>query len=220
MRIHPIRNGYSTVFLVTEGDQAMLVDASTPEAAPKVLAKVEELGVTLNLIVLTHFHYDHVGAADAIRSATGARVAIHRADAEDLRRGGRLDLKPTGLFPRLIAPGINKTDQTPVTPDLELGDEEDLTRHGGFGRSFSTPGHTPGSISVVLDDGTVFAGDALTAGMVTRRAGGPMFVEDAESTRASIRAIADRATSLHVAHFGEGNIALKSLRRLAARQRG
>jgi glyoxylase-like metal-dependent hydrolase (beta-lactamase superfamily II) len=217
MQVHPIRSGISTAYLVVEGRHAMLIDASEAPAAPKVLAKLRELDAQLHLIVLTHFHYDHVGAADAIRSATGARVAIHHADADALRRGGKLDLRPTRLFARLIAPGINKKDQVPVTPDIELDDVEDLTRYGGFGQTFSTPGHTPGSISIVLDDGTVFAGDALTQTMITRDAAGPMFIDDPQSSSASIQAIADRATALYVAHTGE--ITPRSLRRLVARQR-
>jgi glyoxylase-like metal-dependent hydrolase (beta-lactamase superfamily II) len=217
MNVHPIRSGISTAYLVVEGRRAMLIDASEAPAAPKVLAKLRELGAELNLIVLTHFHYDHVGAADAIRAATGARVAIHRKDAEALRRGGKLSLVPTRLFARMLAPGINKKDQPPVAPDLELGDEEDLTQYGGFGKTFWTPGHTPGSISIILDDGTVFAGDALTQTMITRSAAGPMFIDDPESSDASIGTIAARATTLYVAHTGE--IAPRSLTRFAGRRR-
>jgi glyoxylase-like metal-dependent hydrolase (beta-lactamase superfamily II) len=216
MNVYPIHSGIATAYLVVEGREAMLVDASEAAAAPKVLSKLRELDAELRLIVLTHFHYDHVGAADEIRAATGARVAIHRDDADALRRGGKLNLVPTRMFARLIARGINKQEQPPVTPDLELGDDEDLTVYGGFGRTFSTPGHTPGSISVLLDDGTVFAGDALTQTMITRAAAGPMFIDDAESSSGSIRTIAERATTLYVAHVGK--VALPSLRRLAAQQ--
>jgi hydroxyacylglutathione hydrolase len=90
MDVYPIGNGYSTAYLVVDNNKAMLVDASTRKIASKVLAKLAETGAELKLIVLTHYHYDHVGAADALRDATGARVAIHRLDADALRRGGKL----------------------------------------------------------------------------------------------------------------------------------
>jgi len=82
----------------------VLVDAATPEIAPKVLATLTEARAQLQLIVLTHFHFDHVGAADALRQATGARVAIHRLDADALRRGGQLRLNPTRLLARTMPP--------------------------------------------------------------------------------------------------------------------
>jgi len=106
-----------------------------------------------------------------------------------------------------------------VTPDIEFGDEEDLQRHGGLGRSFWTPGHTPGSQSVLLPDGTVLAGDALSEGFPPlHRAEGPMFAVDPAASRRSIIAIAEAArTSVRVAHFGP--LEPRSLTRLVARSR-
>jgi glyoxylase-like metal-dependent hydrolase (beta-lactamase superfamily II) len=219
MNIYPISNGYSTAYLVTADGAAMLVDASTPAIAPKVLAKLTELDARLGLIVLTHYHFDHVGAADPLRRATGARVAIHRLDADALRRGGELRLNPTRALARVMAPLFTRGLKAPVVPDLEFDDEEDLERHGGFGRSFWTPGHTAGSQSVQLPDGTVLAGDALTEGFPPlHRAEGPMFAEDADASRASILAIADAADGkVRVAHFG--TLEPGSLANLATRNR-
>jgi glyoxylase-like metal-dependent hydrolase (beta-lactamase superfamily II) len=217
MNVHPISNGYSTAYLVVDGGRAMLVDASLQEIAPKVLAKLEQVNARLALIVLTHFHYDHVGAADALRKATGAKVAIHSLDADALRRGGKLHLHPTRLQPRLMAPIITRTDKAPVIPDLEFGDAEDLEQHGGFGRSMWTPGHTAGSQSVILPDGTVFVGDALTEGLVPRhRAEGPMFVDDPAASRRSISAIAASGTEqVWAAH--RGHLDARSVRKLATK---
>jgi len=219
MDIIPISNGWSTAYLVVSDGTAMLVDAATPDIAPKVLAALAEARAQLQLIALTHFHFDHVGAADALRRATGARVAIHRLDADALRRGGQLRLHPTRLLARAMAPVLTLGAKAPVTPDLEFGDEEDLQRHGGVGRSFWTPGHTPGSQSVLLPDGTVLAGDALSEGFPPlHRAEGPMFADDHDAARRSIVAIPEAArTSVQVAHFGP--LEPRSLTRLAARSR-
>jgi hydroxyacylglutathione hydrolase len=217
MDIYPLRSGVATAYLIVEGRRAMLVDAADSGLTPKVLTKLRELDAELRLIVLTHFHYDHVGAADAIRSATGAQVAIHKSDAEALRRGGKLSLVPTRFWARVLAVFINRKDQAPVTPDLEFDDIEDLTSYGGFGQTFLTPGHTPGSICIILDDGTVFAGDALTEKLITHHAQGPMFVDDRARSSASIKAIAKRAKTLYVAH--NGKVEPRSLQSLAAQQR-
>jgi len=219
MDIYPISNGYSTAYLVVEDDTAMLVDASTAQITPKVLTTLERLGARLGLIVLTHHHYDHVGAAEALRRATGARVAIHHRDAEALRRGGRLQVTPTRPSARVLAAFITRADRAPVEADLELTDEEDLREHAGLGRSFATPGHTPGSLSVALPDGTILAGDALTEGFPPLHAArGPMFVHDPAASRRSITTIATASRGrVLVAH--RGTLDARSLTRLAARCR-
>lgn len=219
MEIHPFAAGHSTAYLVVQDGRAMLVDAAMPEIAPRVLATLADLGATLNLIVLTHYHYDHTGAADALREATGARVAIHRKDADALRAGQKLNVTPTRLMARILAVSVDRHAGAPVSPDLEFGDEEDLEQYGGIGHSFWTPGHTAGSQSVVLPDGTVLVGDAMSEGFPPlHRAEGPLFIEDAEAGRASIVAIADAATrEVRVAHFGR--LDDRSLRVLADRYR-
>ena len=143
MDIHPIKDGSSTAYLVIDDGTAMLVDAATAALAPKVLAKLTETHATLQLIMLTHFHYDHVGAADALREATGARVAIHHADSGALRAGGQLHVTARRPLGRVLAPSVMRGLKAPLTPDIELDDDEDLTQHGGIGRSFCDPRSHP-----------------------------------------------------------------------------
>jgi len=154
-----------------------------------------------------------------LRDATGARVAIHRLDADALRRGGKLRVNPTRLQARILAPFITRGDKAPVIPDLEFGDDEDLQQHGGFGRTLWTPGHTAGSQCVLLPDGTVLAGDALTEGILPlHSAEQPPFVEDPDASRSSIVAIANAARGkVSVAH--RGRLDPRSLKKLAARAR-
>jgi len=146
-------------------------------------------------------------------------VAIHRLDADALRRGGKLRVNPTRLQARILAPFITRGDKAPVIPDLEFGDDEDLQQHGGFGRTLWTPGHTAGSQCVLLPDGTVLAGDALTEGILPlHSAEQPPFVEDPDASRSSIVAIANAARGkVSVAH--RGRLDPRSLKKLAARAR-
>jgi glyoxylase-like metal-dependent hydrolase (beta-lactamase superfamily II) len=205
MDIFPIKDGISTAYLVVDDGAAMLVDAATPNLTPKVLAKLAETRSELQLIMLTHFHYDHVGAADALREATGARVAIHHADADALRAGGELRVTPRRPLGRMLAPSVMRGMKAPVIPDIELDDDQDLTELGGMGRSFWTPGHTPGSASVQLPTGTVLAGDAMGEGFFPlHSAERPLFADDLETARRSIVAIHDAAQGddVRVAHYG------------------
>jgi hydroxyacylglutathione hydrolase len=220
MDVHPIKDGISTAYLVVDDGTAMLVDAATPALAPKVLAKLAETHTKLQLIMLTHYHYDHVGAADALREATGARVAIHHVDSAALRAGGQLHVTPRRPLGRILAPSVMRGLKAPVTPDLELDDDEDLTQHGGIGRSFWTPGHTPGSASVQLPTGTVLAGDAFGESFFPLHgAERPLFADDLDTARRSQLAIIDAARGdVRVAHYGR--LQERSLAKLAQRLRG
>lgn len=113
-------------------------------------------GLTVVGIVATHAHFDHIVAAERLRQATGAPLHMHRADGPLLdwfRESGRMFL---GLD--LGAPPDVDRD-APEGSKLVAGAAELEVLH--------TPGHSPGSISLVAD-GVVFAGDTLFAGSIGR----------------------------------------------------
>ena len=112
--------------------EGMIIDPGAE--ADEILKSVEELGLEIKLIVLTHGHTDHMGALDKVREATGVEAAIHADDT-----GGRQE-QPGNL--RLLKGGDT----------IDLGDMHFLVLH--------TPGHSPGSISL-LGHGAVFSGDTL-----------------------------------------------------------
>lgn len=135
--------------------RAILID---PGAEPHtILAAVRDLGLTVERIVLTHSHYDHVLAAPALREETGALVAIHAAEAEALA-------SPPGLLGHFVAqpPPAIRADQLLSDGDLlEIGNLTAQVLH--------TPGHSPGGVSVwVASAGAVFCGDALFRGGIGR----------------------------------------------------
>ncbi|MET7987714.1 MULTISPECIES: MBL fold metallo-hydrolase [unclassified Streptomyces] len=207
MSVYTVKNLASSAFLVTDENGAMIVDTGVAGRAPAMLQQIADAGLRptdVNLIVLTHHHADHSGSALDLRAATGAPIAIHRDDADQLRRGGRVDLHPTSLVPRLMKVMLAKTEIPAIEPDIILGDEEDLARHGGIGRSFVTPGHTPGSVCVLLPDHSIVAGDALSGGIMrARTARKPMFATDLDAAGHSMRVIAGHApTTVYVGHGG------------------
>jgi hydroxyacylglutathione hydrolase len=112
----------------------------------------------LKTIILTHFHIDHVGDADDIKKLSGAKVAIHEADA-DFVAGRKIQPVPKGVMGwifKLLIPLFFGSRL--VEPDIKLKDGDTIA---GL-ISIHTPGHTPGSICLFDPASkTLFAGDIL-----------------------------------------------------------
>jgi len=73
-------------YVLSQGDESIIVDPASE--AERILAAVE--GTTSKAILLTHAHYDHVQALEAVRQATGAPLGIHPADAAEFGTRRRL----------------------------------------------------------------------------------------------------------------------------------
>lgn len=209
--VRTVANALSSAFLLM-GRRPVLVDTGPTGNESRVLATLERFGVTptdLALIVLTHSHADHVGAAKALQESTGAPVAIHRADAGRLAAGGRNPrLPPVGRSRWLPSKAFERQSFSAVTPDVVIDDHGlDLRRYGAEGTVVHTPGHTPGSVSVVLGDGAGqdwLLGDLVSGGFLRRRRPGlPFFAEDLDRVHSSIATVLARSPrTVHVGHGG------------------
>ena len=127
--------------------EALIIDPGA--GASYILKAVDDSGLKVRYIVLTHQHPDHIGALREVKEATGAKVAIHSDDADGFRRGRSFG--PMG--------GISAS-QPPPTPDWLLK-EGDILEIGGLRLSvLHTPGHSRGGICLLVD-GVLFSGDTL-----------------------------------------------------------
>lgn len=114
----------------------------------EVISYLKEKGLTLEYIIDTHAHMDHVAGNDPLRDATGAKLLIHRLEADSLN-GPRPHISPNMGFPTKFK-----------TPDRLL-EEGDIIEVGNIKlKVLHTPGHTRGGICLV-SDGVVFTGDTL-----------------------------------------------------------
>lgn len=185
--------GVTSCFIVRH-EGAILIDAGNSNQEGKFLRVVDSLGIRpeeIRLIVATHGHADHIGSAATIHDITGAPIAIHQADKEWLEKGiiamppgvtawGRVLASLTGL-----AEGFFRF--RPAEVDITIADDGlSLVDFGIPGHVVHTPGHTSGSVSVLLETNDLFAGDQAMNGLPFRFGSGlPSLAEDLDEVKAS-----------------------------------
>ncbi|MFS8541388.1 MAG: MBL fold metallo-hydrolase [Tissierellales bacterium] len=123
--------------------------------ADDIISKIEELGLKIKYIVLTHAHGDHIAGVEELKSYTKAKVAIHKDD-EPLIKDGTKNLSS------MMAMGTVE-----FTPDILLDEGDKITFGNIEANVIHTPGHTPGGICIKIED-NLFSGDTLFAGSIGR----------------------------------------------------
>jgi glyoxylase-like metal-dependent hydrolase (beta-lactamase superfamily II) len=217
--------GFSQAFLIRGDDgRAILVDTGNPGQAGAILRHAADHGVApeqIGLILLSHGHLDHFGSAAAVARASGAPIAIHRADLGPLKAGRNPRLRPTGLEGAMVLPLVQQRI-APIAPDLVFDDTLDLRPYGVRGRAIPTPGHSPGSISVLLDDGPAIVADLLVGGWLGGRLRPsypnlPYFIDDWSQLWRNLRTLLDHEpTAIYTGHGGP--LAPAAVRRRFERQ--
>jgi glyoxylase-like metal-dependent hydrolase (beta-lactamase superfamily II) len=193
-----------------------VVDCGFPGYFEQLPAALSELGRSLDAVaavVLTHYHGDHTGCAERIRTETGAPVFAPAGDLDGVK-GGKVP-QPGGMAASLWRPrmmrfiahaiGSGGAKQIPVGEARGYDDGDVLEVPGGL-RTVHTPGHTGGHSSLLAEDhGVLFAGDALTrASFLTGETAVRVhpFSEDAERARESVSKLEPLPADVVV--FGHG----------------
>jgi glyoxylase-like metal-dependent hydrolase (beta-lactamase superfamily II) len=136
-----------------ETKSAAVIDPG--DEADRILMVLAEDGLTVKTIINTHGHFDHVSANQRMKEVTGAELLIHELDAPMLSQ----------LSATAAAWGMSSDNSPP--PDRMLS-QGDVVQVGNIALTvIHTPGHTPGGISLHVDN-AVFVGDTLFAGSIGR----------------------------------------------------
>jgi glyoxylase-like metal-dependent hydrolase (beta-lactamase superfamily II) len=195
---------------VLKGKAVIAVDAGQPNKGKTFVRALESAAISpqeVKLVLMTHGHWDHIGSAKEIKSLTGAALAMHHSEAHWLESS----LKPlsagvtawgkvlTALH-KLFMPLI-KVPAAKV--DLAIGDDGlSLVDYGIPGRVLHTPGHSSGSVTVLLDTGEAFVGDlAMNRFPLCLSPRLPIFAEDTAAAVRSWKMLLDRgASTVYPAH--------------------
>jgi glyoxylase-like metal-dependent hydrolase (beta-lactamase superfamily II) len=190
----------------------ILVDTGTLGDLEDLDAALRESGVRtthLGLVVLTHAHADHAGLASELRRISGARVAIGAGDVAQAQAGENDPLRPTGFTGAALKPFI-PSEFPETVADIVVREHEpvDLSPWGVSGKLVAMPGHTRGSVVVVLDNHAAFVGDMMLGGtlgglLFPGSPGEHYYQADREQNRRNIRALLDQGVAtFYLGHGG------------------
>ncbi len=207
--IHSISLGFDNCYVLKD-EGVVVVDAGQPNRLRSFRRGLEGASIRpeeVSLILLTHAHWDHMGSAAAIKEYTGAPLAVHRSEAAwvvsgspplppGITRWGRIFMGVHRLFNSFI-----NVEATNV--DIELTDKPwSLTEFGVSGSVIHTPGHSPGSVSIILETGEAFVGDlAMNRFPLTLKPSLSILGDDREEINASWDNVLRHGVStIHPAH--------------------
>ncbi len=162
-------------YLVKNAAGFLLIDTGVYTIRSRLLRALSDVGCTpdnLRLLVLTHGHWDHTGSARYVQKELGVKVIAQEKDLAMFETGNvPMDRRMRPFFTQMIAPLFLMFFQSTIkdqrdhfeafTPDILVGEELDLRPLGFDATLFHIPGHSAGSIGMLMGNGCFFSGDIM-----------------------------------------------------------
>jgi hydroxyacylglutathione hydrolase len=203
--IYTLKLGINSVYLIRGSKGIVMVDAGTPNKIRSFKRKLARLYIhpeDIRLIVLTYSHFDHAGSAKEIQDYTGAKVLMHESEKVYFDDGSFAMPKGVTIWGKitlpLFFPLFKKISFAKPKVDVVIKNNElSLNEFGFEGRIIHTPGHTPGSISLLLDSGEAFVGCQAHNGFPFRTGPGfPIYAQDIEKIKESWKVLIEKGAKI------------------------
>lgn len=210
--IFSLKLGINSSYLIRGVKGIIMVDAGTPNKIRAFKRKLSNFYINprdIKMIVLTHSHFDHAGSAKDIKDLTGAKIVIHESEKAYLEDGGFVMPKGVNTWGKItkqiLFPFFKKIPFARPKADIIANNNEmSLSEFGIDGRIIHTPGHTHGSLSVLLDTGEAFVGCLAHGGFPFRIGSGlPIYAQDIEKVKESWKLLIDKGA--RIIFPGHGN---------------
>ncbi len=209
--IHTIPLGIANTFIIKD-QGTVLVDCGPPRKSKAFIKHLQATGLKpedIQLIIITHGHWDHIGSTADIKELTGAKIAMHHREKDRLEKLTQTPLKGVGIWGKILSKPMEVAmkfiHMQSAEVDIVLGDGVfSLDQYGIAGRIFYTPGHTTGSVSILLDSGEAIVGDMAMNSLPMRFSPGlPVFAENLPQLIESWRKLLEEdVKSIYPSHGG------------------
>jgi hydroxyacylglutathione hydrolase len=155
-RVHTLQTGSykENCYVVVSRVSGAAVIIDPGSEADYLKTKIDTLGVNIVMILLTHGHFDHIGAVENLVSYYGVLANAHNLEKSLIRQAG------------IYAYRFNRERLMPPVNINYFNEYQDLYWPGGVVTIFPCPGHTAGSVSYVFESEIVLTGDTLFNGYI------------------------------------------------------
>lgn len=205
-RVIQVLSGRCNVFLLTDGKTNILIDTSIGMNQKKLFKQLKKLKIeNIDYLILTHTHFDHAANAHAVKSKFNSQVIVHYSESGLLKTGKAVLPRGTNFFTRNLIQSFGnkiacKFNFTPCESDIEFESYYSLKNIGFNAYLLHTSGHSVGSISLIVDDEIVMAGDALFG--IFRGSIFPPFADDTKELVKSWGKLLDTGCSIFLPSHG------------------
>lgn len=209
--IYQVLSGRSNVFLISNGVNCILIDTSVKNKWGSLNKKIDKLcveGKKLTSLILTHAHFDHAGNAALVKEKYNAAVILHRNEADYLIKGATSLPRGTifvtklfsEIFGKMVIPFVK---YKPVNYDILIDERYDMNEMGFNAYIVHTPGHTGGSVSVIIDNEIAIVGDTMFG--IVKSSVFPYFAENPKAMIESWKKLLDTGCLHFLPAHGTGN---------------
>ncbi len=159
--------GRSNVFLVSNNKINILVDTGPASSGKRLLKKLEQLSIkSIDYLLLTHTHFDHAANAQKLKEIFGLKVIVDESEAAYLLSGDSPVSSGTNALTTWLVATFGKWTDKMVRyqsckADITIKKESEFSFPGIDAKILHTPGHTSGSLCLIVDNEAALAGDTL-----------------------------------------------------------
>ncbi len=163
--IYQLLDGFFNAYLIQDHQEYFLIDTGRKKSFSDLEQRIKKIigDQPLRYLILTHTHYDHCENAASIKNSFGVKILVSISESGYLKQGSTPLPQGTNLFTKVLSNLGNRHATSwylydSVVPDIEITESYSINNSV---RIISTPGHSVGSLSIVVKDRYAIVGDAL-----------------------------------------------------------